>query len=136
MDIINTIPLGLKLKVTPLNEKKEVIDYITIDDLTINAGLGGDIENSDGTISDQEAQKFVFSINSEKADISELAKLAFSIEAATTDHTVGGKSLRDTQGIKISNIVFEVGGDIAIDLKKYNTYNIESYTKYLIKPKN
>lgn len=118
MDIINTIPLGLKLKVTPLNEKKEVIDYITIDDLTINAGLGGDIVNSDGTISEQEAQQFVFSIKSEKADISELDKLAFSIEAATTDHTVGGKSLRDTQGIKISNIVFEVGGDIAIDLKK------------------
>ncbi|MBR5476139.1 MAG: hypothetical protein IKV17_04905 [Bacteroidaceae bacterium] len=117
MDIINTIPLGLSLKVVPLDENNKVIEDITIDELVIKAGEGGCIIDENGKLSEQEAQNFVFSIKSKKGDISALDKLAFSIKAAT-DHTTGTSGLKGTQGIKISNIVFEVGGDIAIDLNE------------------
>ena len=62
-------------------------------------------------------QKFVFEIKSKSGDISSLDGLAFSLEAAS-DHTVGAAALKGEQGIKISNIVFEVSGDIEMDLGK------------------
>jgi hypothetical protein len=118
MDIVNTIPLGLLLKVVPLDVYGNVIDDIEIDELKIAAGAGDALLDEKGTLcAGGEPQKFVFGIKSKSGDISSLDGLAFSLEAAT-DHTVGTAAIKGEQGIKISNIVFEVSGDIEMDFGK------------------
>ena len=118
MDIVNTIPLGLLLKVVPLDVYGNVIDDIEIDELKIAAGAGDALLDEKGTLcAGGEPQKFVFGIKSKSGDISSLDGLAFSLEAAT-DHTVGAAAIKGEQGLKISNIVFEVSGDIEVDFDK------------------
>lgn len=116
MDVVNTIPLGLSLSVTPLDVNGNVIDGIEIDGLNVAAGSGSALVGADGAVgADHPSQKFAFSIKSRSGDISALDGLAFSLVAAS-DHTTGAAALKGEQGIKISNIVFEVSGDIEADL--------------------
>ena len=118
MDIVNTMPLGLLLKVVPLDVYGNVIDDIEIDELKIAAGAGDALLDEKGAVCvGGEPQKFVFGIKSKKGDISSLDGLAFSLEVAT-DHTVGTAAIKGEQGIKISNIVFEVSGDLEMDFGK------------------
>lgn len=118
MDIVNTMPLGLSLKIVPLDVSGLVIDDIEIDELAIAAGSGEALVGEDGTVSDSlQPQKFEFAIKSKSGDISSLDGLAFSVKAAA-DHTTGAAALKGEQGIKISNIVFEVSGDIETDFGK------------------
>lgn len=117
MDIINTIPLGLSLKVVPMDINGKVIEDIEIDELLVAAGNGEALLNADGTLRDGlPVQNFSFVIKSKGGDISSLDGLAFTLEAAT-DHTTGSAAIKGEQGIKISNVVFEVSGDIEADLK-------------------
>lgn len=117
MDVVNTIPLGLSLKVVPLDASGNVIDDIEIDELKLAAGNGEKLFNADGVLNDNlPVQHFSFAIKSKSGDISSLDGLAFSLVAAS-DHTTGSAALKGEQGIKISNIVFEVSGDIEADLK-------------------
>lgn len=118
MDIINTIPLSLVLNVTPLDIDGNVIEDIEIDSLAVYAGSGEALVDADGVLCEElTPQNLSFAIKSKSDDISALGGLAFSIEAAS-DHTTGAAALKGEQGIKISNIVFEVSGDIEMDLGK------------------
>lgn len=118
MDVVNTIPLGLSLSVTPLDVNGNVIDGIEIDGLNVAAGSGSALVGADGIVgADHPTQKFAFTIKSKSGDISSLDGLAFSLVAAS-DHTTGTAALKGEQGIKISNIVFEVSGDIEVDLNE------------------
>lgn len=119
MDIINTIPLGLSLKVVPLDENDNVIEDIEIDQLDILAGDGKELLNKDDATMAEglTVQHFDFAIKSAKGDITSLDKLAFSIEATSTS-AIGSVGLKGEQGIKISNIVLEVSGDVEVDLGK------------------
>ena len=118
MDLINTIPLGLSLKLVPLDENGDVIEDIEIDKLVIEAGSGENLLASDGSVNGNlGAQHFVFGIKSKSGDVSKLDQLAFVVEAAS-NHTTGSAGLRGEQGVKISNIVFEVSGDIEVDLNE------------------
>lgn len=116
LDILNTIPLGLSLTVVPLDADGKVINDITIAPIKIDAGLGGDVlkqtEENEGA---QKAQKIEFEISSASGDLSTLDQLSLSIEAAS-NHTTGSVGIKGEQGIKVSNIVLEVFGDIEIDL--------------------
>ena len=117
MDIINTIPLGLSLKVVPMDINGKVIEDIEIDELLVAAGNGEALLGANGALNaDLPVQSFSFAIKSKSGDISSLDGLAFSLEAAS-DHTTGSAAIKGEQGIKISNIVFEVSGDIEADLK-------------------
>ena len=117
MDIVNTIPVSLSLKAVPLDADGNVIDDIEIDELKIAAGNGESLLNDDGVLNDSlPVQAFRFAIRSKSGDISSLDGLAFSLEAAS-DHTTGSAAISGEQGIKISNVVFEVSGDIEADLK-------------------
>ena len=117
MDIVNTIPLGLSLKAVPLDAEGKVIDDIEIDELKIAAGNGETLLDANGALNaNLPVQAFSFVIKSKSGDISSLDGLAFSLEAAS-DHTTGSAAIKGEQGIKISNIVFEVSGDIETDLK-------------------
>ena len=119
MDIINTIPLGLSLTVVPLDENDNVIEDIEIDQLDILAGDGKELLNKDDATMAEglTVQHFDFAIKSAKGDITSLDKLAFSIEATSTS-AIGSVGLKGEQGIKISNIVLEVSGDIEVDFDK------------------
>ncbi len=110
MDIVNTIPLGLQLSVKALDMNGKTIEAIEVEPVFVKAGLGGKIAGSD-----QEAQKVVLAIKSATGDFSTLDKLALEINAAS-DHTTGSSSLNAEQGVKISNIVFDIVGDIETDL--------------------
>ena len=119
MDIINTIPLGLSLTVVPLDENDNVIDDIEISKLEVKAGDGESLLKDDKVTvaGGLTVQHFEFAIKSAKGDITSLDKLAFSIEAASTS-AIGSVGLKGEQGIKISNIVLEVSGDVEVDLGK------------------
>jgi hypothetical protein len=118
MDIINTIPLGLSLKVIPYDIEGNMIENIEIDELKIAAGGGEAIMNEEGVLCENlPSQNFSFAIKSTKGNISSLDKLVFVVEAAS-DHTTGAAALKGEQGIKLSNIVLEVAGDIEMDFDK------------------
>ena len=120
MDVVNTIPLGLSLKVVPLDVNGEPIDDIEIDELKVAAGNGETLLNADGVLNDNlPAQEFAFAIKSKKGDISSLDGLAFTLVAAS-DHVTGSAAIKGEQGIKVSNIVLEVSGDVEADLKDMN----------------
>ena len=119
IDIVNTIPLGLLLKVVPLDGNGDVIEGIEVDELKIEAGSGEDIVDGAGVLTENlSLQKFVFAIKGNIADILSLDQLAFSLEASS-NHTIGTSALRGSQGIKVSNIVFEIAGDIEMDLNDF-----------------
>ena len=114
MDIYNTMPLGLKLTMIPLDADNNIIKDIEINDLFIRAGSGGEIIDANGALNGGAApQNFSFAIKSKSGDISSLDKLAMTIEA-TSNSTTGSAGLASGQGLKISNLVFEVSGDVEI----------------------
>lgn len=112
MEVLNTIPLGLQLNVKALDMDEKPIETIEVEPVSIKAGLGGNIEGSD-----QEAQQVVIAINSSTGDFSTLDKLVISVEAAS-DCTTGSAAISALQGIKISDIVFDITGDIETDLSE------------------
>ncbi len=112
MEVLNTIPLGLQLNVKALDMDEKPIETIKVEPVSIKAGLGGNIEGSD-----QEAQQVVIAINSSTGDFSTLDKLVISVEAAS-DCTTGSAAISALQGIKISDIVFDITGDIETDLSE------------------
>lgn len=119
MDVINTIPLGLSLNVTPLDLDGNVIEDIEIDGLQVAAGSGEALLDENKNVCEGlQQQKLVFEIKSKSGDISSLDGLAFSLKAAN-DHTTGAAALKSEQGVKLSNIVLEVSGDIEADLKDF-----------------
>lgn len=116
MDVVNTIPLSLSLNFIPLNENDEVIEGIEIDPLNINAGSGEALLDENGNINAGLAsQKLSFTIKSKGGDISLLDKLAMTLDVVS-DHTVGSAGLKGEQGMKMTNVVFEISGDIETDL--------------------
>ena len=118
MDVINTIPVGLSLKVLPYDIDGNVVENLEIDELKIAAGGGEAIMNEEGVLCENlPSQNFSFAIKSTKGNISSLDKLVFVVEAAS-DHTTGAAALKGEQGIKLSNIVLEVAGDIEMDFDK------------------
>ena len=118
MDIINTIPLGLSLKVLPYDVDGKIIENIEIDELQIAAGGGEAIMDEEGVLCENlTTQNFNFAIKSTDGDISTLDKLVFVVEAAS-DHTTGAAALKGEQGIKLSNIVLEIAGDIEMEFEK------------------
>ena len=118
MDIVNTIPLGLSLNVVPLDANGEVIEDIEISELVIASGKGENLLDENNVLNEGlSVQNFDFVIKSESGDVSSLDGLVFSIEAAS-NHTTGAVGLKGEQGVRISNIVFEVSGDIEVDFGK------------------
>ena len=118
MNVINTIPLGLSLEAIALDEDGNRIKDIEIDKLFVNAGSGKALVDENGAVdSNLASQDLNLTIKSKSGDISSLDKLALTLVAAT-DHVTGSAAIKGEQGIKISNIVFEVSGDIEMDFGK------------------
>lgn len=118
MDIFNTLPLGLAIKMKPYDAAGKEIKDIEIADLVIKAGSGANIVDANGNLTNGLVpQNFVFEISNKTGNLSALDKLVMSVEA-TSNNTTGSAGLASGQGLKISNIVFEISGDLEVDLSK------------------
>lgn len=112
MDIVNTLPLNLDVTVEPYDVAGKLIEDITIEPVTIKAGAGGSV--SDPELSEPK-QQVVIVVKSKGKSLSMLDKILFKANAI--DHTVGGEGLRCDQGLKITNIMVEIEGDIETELE-------------------
>lgn len=107
MNLKNTLPLGLKLNLIPLDAQNKPIKGIEIGSIDIPAGSGAAImeEKTKGT-------PIEFSIRCDSPDtLSALDKIAFSIEveSGNGDHALSGK-----QGLQICDIVLQIMCDVEI----------------------
>lgn len=111
MTVANTIPLGMSLHVTPMDENGNVLEGLETGNIVVKAGNGGSIMDSDNAENVPEYSYVELSIGSKGGDLSELDKLLFTVNA-TANSTAGGIGLKGGQGLKILDVVFEVSGDI------------------------
>jgi hypothetical protein len=111
MTVANTIPLGMSLHVTPMDENGNVLEGLETGNIVVKAGNGGSIMDSDNAENVPEYSYVELSIGSKGGDLSELDKLLFTVNA-TANSTSGGIGLKGGQGLKILDVVFEVSGDI------------------------
>ena len=112
MEIVNTLPLNLDVTVEPYDFAGNLIEDITIEPVTIKAGGGGSINDPELS---EIAQEITVVVKSKGKALSTLDKIVF--KAVATDHTVGGEALRSDQGLKVTNIMVEIEGDIETELE-------------------
>ena len=111
MNLKNTLPLGLKLNLIPLDAQSKPIQGIKIESIEIPAGKGQAIAEEE-----VEGTPVELSIQCDSPNtLSALDKIAFSIEveAGNGDHALSGK-----QGLQVCDIVLEVKCDAEINLGK------------------
>lgn len=113
MVVENTIPVGLSLSALPLDVNEKVLNGITIEPFAIAAGDGGNI------LSGAKGKNAQLVLKGTAAQLKVLDKLLLTIDASA-DHTEGGVALRPEQGLRISDIAIEIGGDIEMDLNEKN----------------
>lgn len=107
MSIANTMPLGLTLNFTALDENNVPVNDIVIAPIEIAQGNGNSIHDSKA-----EKNEVSLAIQNSNGNLSKLDKLKLDIVAETNNATMG---LKGTQGIQISDIVIEISGDISTD---------------------
>lgn len=111
MNLKNTLPLGLKLNLIPLDAQNNPIQGIKIESIDIPAGKGQAIAEEE-----VEGTPVELSIECDSPDtLSALDKIAFSIEvkAGNGDNALSGK-----QGLQVCDIVLEVKCDAEMNLGK------------------
>ena len=112
MDLKNTLPLGLKLNLIPLDERGNIIEDIEIGSIEIPAGDGSDIGNGE-SVAGTPVELSVKCANS--AVLSTLDKIAFSLDVASGN---GDNVLSGKQGLHISDIVLQIMCDIELGAGK------------------
>lgn len=111
MNIVNTLPLNLDLTVIPYDIKGKLIEDITVEPVLIKAGEGGSINDPELS---EVVQQVTIVVKSKGKSISLLDKIV--LKAVAMDHTVGGEALRCDQGLKVTDVVVELEGDIETEL--------------------
>ena len=112
MTLANTIPLGLSLKTTALDENKNPIEDITINPIDIEP-----CNEEHSTLQTTKNKKSVeMGIKSERQNFADIKHLKFEIEVYTNDNNIVG--FKPTQGIELSNIAIEISGDIIGNLNE------------------
>lgn len=112
MNLKNTLPIGLKLDLVPLDVDGNVIEEIEIGSVELPAGDGSEI----GTGSHVKGTPVELSIKcATSSDLAALDKFAFRLDVASGDNDI---PLGGTQGLQISDIVLQIMCDVEMDLKK------------------
>lgn len=112
MNIENTIPVDLTLKLTALDENNVPVDAINIAPIKIKQGNGEGI-----TTSRPEKSPVSFNLQNEDGSLARLNKLKVEAEIQSNDATMG---LKGIQGIRISDIVVELSADIITEGNEKN----------------
>ena len=113
MNVVNTIPFGLDLQVTPFNAHGNVLTDVAIESFKIKPGLGGNINDAEH-ITAEEVQVVELKMKNSTADISKLDKIEFSVTSNSNSAT-GSVGLKGDQGVWITDVVLEVSGDIEME---------------------
>lgn len=113
MNIRNTIPVGLRLSIEPLDIHGQLIEGVEIKETQIAAGNGKEIDVT--STNDEEYQKLQLSINSTGDALRNLDKLNLLI-IGNADETIGGIALTPEQGLHIMDVVVEIIGDFETNL--------------------
>lgn len=112
MNLKNTMPLGLKLDLIPLDVDGNVIEDIEIGSIEIPAGDGREIGTGEGI----EGTPVELSIRCASASaMSALDKISFRLDVASGN---GDNALSGAQGLLISDIVLDIMCDVEMDLGK------------------
>ena len=112
MNLKNTMPLGLKLDLIPLDADGNVIEDIEIGSIEIPAGDGREIGTGEGI----EGTPVELSIRCASASaMSALDKISFRLDVASGN---GDNALSGAQGLLISDIVLDIMCDVEMDLGK------------------
>ena len=112
MSVASTLPLGLSLKTTALDENENPIEDITFGTIDIEP-----CNEEHSTLQTTKNIKNVeISIHSKGLDFSNLKHLQFDIEVYTDGNNIA--EFKPTQGIKLSNIAIEISGDIISNLNE------------------
>jgi hypothetical protein len=112
MDIANTIPLGVEIMITALDEKNNPINDIhMVEPIKIEA-CNDDLY---ANLHDEAITNEVV-VRVEGTDFTKLAKLKFELKVDSQEgETV---TLRDTHGIQVSNMALIITGDIATETEE------------------
>lgn len=113
MNVVNTIPFGMDLHVTPLDAYGNVLTDIAIDPFSIKPGLGGNINDTEH-ITAEEVQAVELKMRHNSADISKLDKIEFSV-TSNSNSVTGSVGLKGDQGILFTDVVLVVSGDIEME---------------------
>ena len=109
MNARNTIPVGLKIALVPLDAAGQELSYIHVTPVEIPAGDGSAISNN------SPSSEVEFAFSADNCDFTSLSRLCVSAEAFT-DHTEGGIALRPEQGFLLTDVVLTVIADIETTL--------------------
>ena len=112
MNVKNTIPVELLLRIAALDENDKQLEGVTIDPIHIAAGNSNSLETAEPTAT-------AISIKSKTGNISALDKLLFEV-TATTENVEGAATIKSNQGFQLTDIVIEIGGDIETSFDNSN----------------
>lgn len=112
MNLKNTLPVGLKLELTPLDAQGNAIKDIKISSIEIPAGNGSDINSA----IDIKGTPVELAIQCESPSaLSKLDKVSFNLEVSSGN---GDNALTGKQGLQICDIVLQIMCDVEIDASK------------------
>lgn len=109
MNARNTIPVGLKLALIPLDSNGHELSFIHVSPAEIPAGDGSPISSGG------EAKAVEFTFTADNCDFTSLAGLRVSAEAFA-NHTEGGIALKPEQGFQLTDMVLTVVADVETTL--------------------
>lgn len=109
MNARNTIPVGLKLSLIPLDANGKELPFIHVTPVEIPAGDGSAISRNSKSV------EVEFSFAADNCDFTDLARLRVSAEAFA-DHTEGGIALKPEQGFLLTDMVLTVIADVETNL--------------------
>ncbi len=112
MNVKNTIPVELLLRIAALDENDKQLEGVTIDPIHIAAGNSNSLETAEPTAT-------AISIKSKTGNIQALDKLLFEV-TATTENVEGAATIKSNQGFQLTDIVIEIGGDIETSFDNSN----------------
>ena len=122
MNLKNTLPIGLNLKLIPLDTENNVIEDVEIgsiikgvkhDSIEIPVGDGSPIKSDDSESNGTPVEWFIRCKSTEA--LSKLDKIAFSIDVKSDN---GDNALSGKQGLQIQDIVLQIMCDAEMDLGK------------------
>lgn len=109
MNVTNTLPLGLSLKITALDQNYTPLESIKLDSIKFVPCL----EENATLQTTTNKEKIQLTFDNRNGDIAKLNHLKFDFEIDN-----GPISLKNTQGLQVSDIVIEVFGDIKTNMNE------------------
>lgn len=106
---VSTIPLGLTLKVSALDEEGRTLPGVQFNEAQIAAASGLDDEPATGNI------EIVGKIDKSQSKLSQIDRFVFRIEANSGEATGTGRQLTSKQYVQLRNVRLRLNGNVTAD---------------------